>query len=83
MNREEAQQARAILLEADHTGRLLDLEIVDFYRPETAPVESPVYIILARFTDGECRHITDFDEALAFAAKLRVRKQARRRGSGQ
>jgi hypothetical protein len=34
--------------------------------------------ILARTKDGQARHLTDFDEALRFVAKLRVRKQPRR-----
>lgn len=38
MNRQEAEHAQSVLLEADHTGRLADLKIVDLYHPETALV---------------------------------------------
>ena len=83
MNRQEAEHARTALLEADHTGRLHDLEIVDLYNPETAHVESPVYTIVVRTMDGYVRHISDYGEALDFAAKLRLRRHPERGHSGR
>jgi hypothetical protein len=82
MNRQEAERAQTVLIEADHTGRLADLEIVDPYNPETAHVESPVYTIVVRTKDGYMRHISDYHEALAFAAKLRLRRHPKRGRSG-
>jgi len=83
MNRQEAEHAQSVLLEADHSGRLQDLEIVDLYNPDTAHVESPVYTIVVRTKDGYVRHIGEYDEALAFAAKLRLRRHPKRGRGGR
>jgi len=82
MNRQEAEHAQTVLLEADHTGRLAGLEIVDLYNPQTAHVESAVYTIVVRTKDGYVRHISEYHEALAFAAKLRLRRHPKRGRSG-